>query len=87
MSTTESLSVSHTDFESYSCSENDQESSSSNEEESAYDFVGFDESLEPLATEEEWQAYTNAFEAEQNWQQQQQEFQKRFCKEVEDSSW
>jgi hypothetical protein len=81
---TESLSVSRTDFESDSCSENDQESSSSNEEESAYEFVGFDESLEPLATEEEWQAYTNAFEAEQK---QQQEFQKRFRNEVEVSSW
>ena len=48
------------------------------------EFAGFDESLDPDATEEEWQEYTNAFEAEEK---RQLESEKRFRKEVEVTSW
>ena len=71
----ESSSECNTSFESDSFSKNEEEFSPSHEEECVYTFVGVDESLEPVATQEEWQTYTNAFDAEQ---QQQQEFQKRF---------
>lgn len=45
---------------------------------------GFDESLEPVATEEEWLEYSNAIAVEK---QQEEEFIKRFKGEVEVKSW
>lgn len=66
-------------------SESDSENSSFGEEVGELgDFAPYDDSLEPIATEEEAAAYSARSEQEA---EQEQQFQRRFTQQVEESEW
>ena len=87
MSSSESESELQSSFDSNNSLESELKESSAiiNSEEGNNDlFLGFDETIEPVATDIEWQAYSDAIAAEK---EEEEEFRMRFEGEVELQSW